>query len=364
MKKFISNAQILSVLYCVIFAYGVINLPQRVAKSAGTGGWVSLLIATIIFVFITYIITKLQYTFEGKTLPEYSQKLTGKFFTYIIAIFNIAYCFTFFTMLTRGYCDTIRIVILSKTPVIYLCLLFYLVLCYVLLNGLNVIARICQIYGFIIIIGTIVINTILFTQGEIVQIKPLFVTNNIMVYLKAVLQMILPLAGIEIAFVIPLSRNINKGIHKYSILLMAFIGLLYIYIVESAFSVGGVSLIINSQVALFSISNGVDVPFAEIFLRLDIVYLIVWTMLAMCSLSMWGYAVVTFINKIFKNINYSFVVIITTTISFILSQVPRSMKQVDLILNINAYFGILIIFIIPCILYAITKVKKYDKKFP
>lgn len=362
MKKFISNTQIIALLYCMIFAYGVINLPQRVAKSAGTGGWVSLLIATIIFIFITYIITKLQYIFEGKTLLEYSEQLIGKFFTYIIAILYIVYFFVFFTMFTRGYCDTIRLVILAKTPVIYLCLLFYLIVCYALLNGLNVIARICQIYGVIIVIATIVINTILFAQGKIVQIKPLFVASNIMVYLKAVLQMILPLAGVEIIFAIPLNRNANKGIHKYSMLLMAFIGLLYIYVVESAFSVGGAALVVNSRAALFNISNGVDVPFAEIFLRLDVIYLIIWTMNILCSASLWGYGTVVFINKIFKNIRYSSLVVITTTIAFILSQIPSSMKQVEFILDINTYFGIVVIFIIPCILFFITKVKKYDKR--
>lgn len=361
MKKFISNRQIFMALYCIISGYDAINLPQRVARSAGTGGWVSLIITTVLFIFITYVITYLQYVYEEKTLYEYSQQLIGKFLTYILVALYIIYFFVFLTMIIRMYCDSIRLTILTKTPVIYMCLLVYIVVCYALLKGLNAIARLCEIYGLISIINIIIISSILCTQGQIVNIRPLFVTNNIMIYLKAVFKMILPFLGIETMLVIPISRSINKNIFKYTMILMGFMGILFIYIVEAAFSVGGVSLLIDSKVALFAIARGVDVPFLEFLRRPDGIYIIVWTMSAVCATSMLGYGTITFINKIFKNIKYKYIVIITTTVSFIASQLPKTMDQVELILDFNTDLGLVLILIIPCILLLITKVKKYDK---
>lgn len=140
MKKFITNKQIFMILYCVISGYGVINLPKRVAESAGKGGWVPLLIATILFICITYVITYLQYVYEGKTLCEYSPQLIGKYMTYILVSLYITYFFMFFTMVIRIYCETIHLTILTKTPVLYLCILVYMVVGYGLLKGINVIA--------------------------------------------------------------------------------------------------------------------------------------------------------------------------------------------------------------------------------
>jgi len=361
MKRFITNRQIFMILYCIVSGYGFINLPQRVAASAGTGGWVALLIATILVILITYVITYLQYVYEGKTLYEYSEQLIGKFLTYVLTAFYILYFFVFFTMLIRMYCDTIKLVLFTQTPVIYIGLLFYIVASYGLLKGLNVIARLCEIYGLISIITIIIISSILFTQGKLVNIRPLFITNNIMVYLKAVFKMILPLLGIEIMLAIPISRTINKNIFKYTMILMGFMGILFIYVVESAFSVGGVSLLINSQVSLFNIAKGIDVPYLDFLRRLDAIYIVAWTMTVLCATSMWGYGTIIFINKIFKNIKYKFIVIIITAVSFIVSQLPKTMDQVQLIMEINTNLGCVLIFIIPCILLLITKVKKYDK---
>jgi spore germination protein len=361
MKNFITNRQIFMILYCIISGYSIINLPQRVAESAGTGGWVTLLISTILFIFITYVITYLQYVYEGKTLYEYSQQLIGKFLTYVLTASYIIYFFIFFTMIIRRCCDTIRLTILTKTPTIYICLLMYIVVGYVLSNNLNVIARLCEIYGLISIISIIVISSIIFTQGEIVNIKPLFITNNIMVYLRAIFKMVLPFLGMEIMFAIPISRNINKNIFKYTMISVGFIGILFIYVVESAFSVGGVSLLINSSASLLNISKGIDVPYLEFFRRLDGIHIVSWTMNAVCATSLWGYGTVIFINKIFKNIKYKFIVIITTAVSFLVSQLPKATDQVESIMELNTNLGCVLIFIIPCILLLITKVKKYDK---
>jgi len=361
MKKFISNKQIFMILYCIISGYSFINLPQRVAESAGTGGWVSLLIASILFILITYVITYLQYVYEGKTLYEYSQQLIGKFLTYVLTALYILYFFIFFTMIIRNYCETMKLVLLTKTPVIYIGLLFYIVVSYGLLKGLNVISRLCEMYGFIGIVTVIIISSILFTQGRIVNIKPLFVTNNIMVYLRAVFKMILPFLGIEIMLAIPISRNTNKNILKHTMIFMGFMGILFIYVVESTFSVGGVSLLINSQVSVLNVAKGIDVTYLDFFRRLDAIYIVVWTMNILCATSMWGYGTIIFINKIFKNMRYKFIVIITTSVSFIVSQLPKTMDQVQSIMEFNTNLGCVLIFIIPCILLLITKVKKYDK---
>lgn len=361
MKGFITDRQVFMILYCIISGYSIINLPQIVAKSAGTGGWISLLITTAMFALFIYIITYLQFVHEGKTIFEYSQQLIGKTLAYALIIIYAAYYFVFLTMVVRVYCETIRLTILTKTPVIYLCLAVYLVVAYALLNGLSVIARLCEIIGLISIISITVISTILLTQGEIVNIRPLFVTNNIGIYLKAVMKLFLPFLGAEIMLVIPINRYLNKNIFKYTVLSIAFIGILFIYIVETAFSVEGISLLINSEASLYSVPKGIDIQYLEFFRRLDGIYIVVWIMNVFCVASILGYGTITSISKVFKGIKYKFIVIAAIATAFTASQLPPNMSLVKSIMEMNSYLGCIVVFIIPCILFLITRVKKYDK---
>ncbi|MDF2881592.1 MAG: spore germination protein [Clostridiaceae bacterium] len=362
MNNFVTNRQISFILYCIIVGYGVINLPKDAAESAGTGCWFPLIISTIILMVMTYIITYLQYLYEGKTLYEYGQKLVGKLITYVFLIICTIYFFTYFSMITRIYGETIRLCILYKASVLYICMLFYIVIFYALMKGINVIARVCEIYGLLNILGFLFINSLLMTKGKLVNIRPLFVTGDLMTYLKSILNFILPFLGIEILFVLPINRTNNKNIFKYTILMAGFIGILYIYIAETTISVIGADAIVYSKAALFSVVRGVDIYSLEFLRRLDGIYIIYWTMNVFCAVCLWGYGTITFTRKIIKNIKYVYIVIAVILIGFIVSQLPKTKDQVESIIKYNSYVGILVFMVIPIILFIITKVKKYDKQ--
>lgn len=361
MNKFLSNRQIFFVLYCVIIGYGVINISKAATEVAGTGGWISVVIATLIFIVISYMITYLQYVYEGKTIYEYSMQLVGKIPTYILATLAIIYFFVFLTMIIRIYCETIHLTILNKTPVMYLCLLFFMVVWYALSKGINTIGRLCEIYGILNIVFSVCIIIILFTQGKIVNITPFFIKQDLSLYFKGVVKMILPFMGVEMLLLIPIDRKYNKKIFKYTTLLISFIGILYIFIIESTISVVGVDLIVKLEATLFSVINGVDPYFLEFFRRLDGIAIIFWTMNVVCGTSLWEYGTITLINKIFKNGNYNIILLVVTITGFIISQVPKTMNGISKIIKYNSYFGFVVFFMTVITFFIITKVKKYDK---
>jgi len=362
MNNFLTNRQITFIMYCIIVGYGIINLPKNAAAAADTGGWISIVLATIIFLIITYLLTYLQYIYEGKTLYEYSTELVGKFITYIFIIICTVYFFTFFSMLVRLYCETIKATILPKTPVLYLSLLFYIVIFYALTKGINVIARMCEIYGTLSIISFIFINSIIFTQGKTINLRPFFAVSDIMMYLKAIPKMILPLLGMEVLLFLPISKTKNSNIFKYTILTVGFIGLLYIFVVESTTSVVGVDSIVIHKANVFSIIRGVDVPFLEFLRRLDGVYIGVWTMNVICACSLWAYGTTTFLNKLLKKAQHKHLAFAVILLSFVVSQTPKTTEQVEKIIDYTSYFGVLVFFVIPVILLTITKVKKHVNK--
>ncbi|MDP4177668.1 MAG: endospore germination permease [Bacillota bacterium] len=362
MENSITNRQISFMIYTIIVGYGVINIPKDAAEIAGTGSWVTILILTIVFMMVTYIITYLQYVYKDKTLFEYGQQLVGKFITYVLIIILAIYFFIYFTMIVRIYSETIVLIMLFKTPEIYLCLLLYIVVFYALIKGINVIARLCEVYGLINILGFILVNSLLISKGRLVNIRPLFVTADLMTYLKGAVNIILPFLGMEALFFIPINKTNNKSIFRYTVMMIAFIGILYIYIVETIISIIGVESVINLKTAFFTVVRGIDINSLEFLRRLDGVCVIYFTMNVICGVSLWGYGTITFTNKIFNKIKYKYIAIIVTIIGFIVSQLPKTKFQAEFILKYNSYVGFLIVIVIPIILFVITKVKKYDKQ--
>jgi spore germination protein len=362
MTNFLTNKQISFILYCIIIGYGITNLPKNAAEVAGTGMWLTLLITTIIFMFITYMVTYLQYVFEGETIFEYSNRLVGSIITYLFIIIMLIYFFIYFSMIIRLYGEVIKLTFLFDTPVAAISLLFFIVICYALTKGINVIARICEIYGLINLLGFILISSLLITTGKLINIKPLFVMENLTTYLKGVKEMVFPFLGMEALLFLPISRTKNKKIFKYTTFMVGFIGIFYIFVAECTLSVVGAEALEYIKESMLTVIRGVDIYYLEFLRRMDGLYVIFWTMNILCAVSLWGYGITLFTSKIIKKLKFNFIAISVTALSYIASQISKNKDQIELILKYNSYLGIVVSAVIPGILLMITKVKKYDKQ--
>ncbi|MGF7060300.1 GerAB/ArcD/ProY family transporter [Brassicibacter mesophilus] len=362
MNETLNNRQIAFIIYGTIVGYGILALPKQIAENAGTGGWVPLLLATIASIIITYIIAYLGCVYENKTLYEYSQILVGRYITYIFLALYIVYFFLFFTMIARMSGEVIKLTILLKTPVWAISLLYLIVVYYAIIKGIKVVARICELYGFIIIFGAFIIHFLMFTQGEMINLKPFFVIQDVQEYIKTSFKLVIPFLGMEAITFLPLRKENKKGIFKYTALMIAFIGLSYIIIFEANISVVGVDDIVHYKDAIISTVRRIDIKYLETFRRLDGILLLVWNIAVFTTMMMFAYGTTFYISKCFKNISYRLVAIIVITMSFIVSQAPKTVIQVEKIIDFTGYLAVIAAVIIPLILLIITKVKKYDKK--
>lgn len=363
MNETLNNKQIAFILFGFIVGYGVMGLPKNIAENAGTGAWFVLLIGTVLATIITYLILYLGYVHENKTLYEYSELLVGKFLTKVFVIIYIIEFFLFATMITRSSSEIIRLTVLIKTPSWALCSTILLAVLYAVVSKLKVIARLCEIYGIIIIVTYLIVFFLISTQGKLLNIRPLFDPSDISVYLKASLMTTLPFMGMEILTVIPLSRrDNNKKVFKYAGLMILFIGFLYIFAVESCISVMGVESIVYFKDSLLATVRRVDIRWLQFLRRLDGLLLIVWIMSIYCTVAVLGYGTVFLINKFFKKDHFNLIAVIVFILSFILSQYPQTFQEIESLLNYTTYIGLLTAIIIPGFLLIVTKVKKYDKK--
>lgn len=362
MKEHLTNKQIAFYIFGIVVGYGIVSLPKQAAEYASTAGWISIAMCTIVSLVGMYIITFLNYTYKNMTFDEYSKTLVGKFISNIFMILFIIYLFLLSSMSLRDTANIIKNSILIKTPP-WTIIFVLLILCYYALSkGLQVIGKLCELYGFAIIISAIIINTVSFTEGDILNLLPVLGFNGLIGPLKSSKHLMLSFIGGELLLIVPFNDKNNKSVFKYTLSMTAFIGLIYILIFESNLSIIGAEDLVHYYDALIISAKRMDVHFLEFFRKIDGLVLIAWIMAVFTTVTIESYALNFFISKLLKIKNNVLSSIIIMILVFIASLIPNSNEDVRNILLYTGYLGLFCSFIIPFILFVISKVKKYDKK--
>ena len=275
MKEILTNRQIALMVFGAIVAYGVISLPKDIAEAAGTGGWIPLLVTTVIVIFAGYMFSYLGYVHTEKTIYEYTLLLTGKIAGNSLMLIYILYFFILFAMESRISSEIISLAILVKTPVYTLVIVLLLAAFYGVTKRLKGIGLICEFYGILVIIFGLIINTLIFTQGDFINLKPIIPPMGIVTYLKAIPKSIFALlVGVEVIALIPFNKKVNdKKVFRYVTLMITFIGVLYISAVESCISVMGVDNIVYYDDALLATIRRIYIEPLEFLSRLDGIFL-------------------------------------------------------------------------------------------
>ncbi|WP_053955467.1 GerAB/ArcD/ProY family transporter [Inediibacterium massiliense] len=362
MKQILTHRQISFIVFGLTVGYGLINLPQKVAEDGGTRGWVSLVFATLVTIFFTYIILKLSCSYPNQTIEEYSKTLTNGFFSSLIVLFYIIYFFISFCMMTRITCETIKLTILIKTPIWVLSFSLLMVVYYAMIHKIFTVGRICEIYGTIIIIGALFLFFSIFLEGEWIHLRPFFEVKELPKYIYHSTTIIFSFLGIEILIIIPIEKKVHTHIYKYILGMILFIGFFYILDVEACISVMGAENIVYYNDALLATLRRIDIKGLQFIRRLDGIFIIIWIMSVFCSILIEAYATAYLIHKKVEKISFSKISFFVISMGFLVSLVPATFMETEEMLDIVSKLGIWASAVIPTILLMIEKVKKNAKK--
>lgn len=357
MNESLTNNQICFVLFGSTVSMGIVSIPKTVVEISGTGAWLNLVVATIISTIFLGIIIYLGYTYRNKTIDEYCEILVGKSITYIFMIIYGIYCFLMFTMQIRFSSEIIKTSLLPKTPQIFMCVLFYLIAFYVILQGFRMLARLCEFYGILTILVIITISTLIFLEGHILNLKPFFSVEKIPVYFKTTPKIMLRFLGIELLTMIPLTKKNGKNAFKYSFFMMGFIGFIYILITESCISLMGIDEVIHYKDVYFVAARRVKIQAIDFLRRLDGIFFVGWIMGMLTTITMYFYGAVFFISKCFKKISFNLLMFFIMLVSLAVSQIPSTINEIEEIFIYITFLGILPSAVIPLTLLIITKLK-------
>jgi spore germination protein len=346
-----------------------LNIPKDFGMYASTGGWIIPILEGAVVLLSGFIILALNLKYEQKAIYEYLQDIVGK---YLSALIMLLYFFRFIflgSLVTRALLQVIKSTIMDKTPYWPLALLFLLCALYAASRGLQALAYVCEFYYLILMILSVIVFATMFNSGEAINLLPLFVKEDIPLYLKESLRNVRIFLGLDVLLFIPLNKEKNKNINFTLLLSIIFIAMFYIVSLEATVAVSGIEdTVLYDDIFLLSVRR-VEIYGIELLRRLDGIAIMnfILSILMMAALDIYcaGSILNHYFKKTkFKKINLGIPCSIATIICFIICiRIPDAFVLTKLLEYCIPVLAATCL-VIPVLLFIIAVVKNYAKKTP
>lgn len=363
MVNTVTNRQLVFIIFVVITASKLITIPNLIAETVGTDGWITIICTAIIAGVFAVVITSLNNMFQGKMLFDYSIELVGKAGAYIIGIFYALYFLAISIYLSMWLASMIKSNILFKTPQWAVLLAGLLVFGYAVCKSITNMARIIEFYGIILLITVIVLHISMIFMGNVDNILPLFIPSKIGKYFSAIKDTFFSFLGVEILTVIPFTKQNIKKSSRIAFFTLLGIGILYILVAESSFMTISMNELIHYNHPVIAAIRQIEIPNLDIFRRLDIVYLTIGFTGIFASIIAVYAADVEYVCRLLPQINRITIVIFIGVVIYVLALISLNIKNFnDIFTAIFTYIGLVSAVFIPSLLLIIAKVKKHEDK--
>jgi len=361
----ITNRQLFFLPFILIIPFTCAVIPKTMADSFSTGSWLFIIGATAMYCFAAGIIAYLGYLFKDQTLFEYSQQIVGKFVSHCISILYMINFFIFFSLLLRSASEIIKAEIMLNTPVWATMLVMIIAAGYAASKGLTNIGRIIETIGIIVLLSAVIIHSLMFSSGDIINIRPLLNFSEPSKYITSFPITLYLYSGFEIMTIIPFKKHNGKKAIRAAMLSILFLGFYYIVICETCYMVLGIEDATNYNYPLIMAIRRIDITVLELLKRVDLLFIVAWLLAVFASSAILLFGTVEYARKILSKPGNNIILVAVCFIGFIFGLVPKSdILNNQIVMQYCYYASGVIIFIIPIALLITAKVKKHEKNLP
>lgn len=346
--KKLSSFEFIIFIHSIQLSAGVLTMPQSLAATAGTDGWLSILlgwiISSIVSIFIINILQKNPEKTFLQVLKYYFGKWLGRMFVYLYALYFFCAGFTVLLKAT----NIVNVWVPQSVPAYQFIILFLIPFFILMRHGIRAIVN----YSILTFIFTAWMPVIfLFTLKS--SYNPLhllpILKDGIYPVLKATKDTITPYTGLEIAyFIYPFLQNKEKAV-KAMILANTGTMIVYLYITIISYLYFSSEGITELSWTVFHLLKDISFSFIE---RLEVLYiayyLIVFSTTIYPYLFFCIYFVSTIFNKLLRNwIQISFVFLI---IGLFIIFNPDS-QQVSFMYSLMNVLNIIFFILLPSVFF-------------
>jgi spore germination protein len=359
-KDKITPAQLAVTIVSVMVGVGILSYPGPVAEAAGVDGWIGIIISGIISLFSSFLIIALGKKFQYQSLVDYGPKLVGRYINIIIMVCFILYFLTFVSMVVRISADATKIFLLDQTPVEVILLGILIMSTYLVVHGINPIARFNESLQPGIIFILIVVLLLTLRDAEFGRNLPVL-GDGVVPVMKSIPKIFFSFLGFEILFfLLPFLKKKEKVKRILSVGIIS-VTLFYTFIMVLSISVFGQKEVANLEYPTIALVKNIEVPgtFIE---RLESIMMFVWIPFSVTTVVIFLYGASLLTSSLLKLEEHRTVSLLFFPIVFLMAVLPENVLQVSYIAEKTSYAGIGLSIGLPLFLWSIYGLKKGMKR--
>ncbi|MEI3611065.1 GerAB/ArcD/ProY family transporter [Pseudogracilibacillus sp. SO30301A] len=335
----LSESEYVIALPSALIGVAVLSLPREVAKvTSFSDGWVSILLAGIIFTFIAIMGVKLAALFPEKSFLSYTSFLVSRPVAIGIAFINILIALFIVAFSTRALASISQQYLFEHTPMEVLALSFLLVVIYAVSGSRVGIFRLNVLFLPIILFAFLFVLLFNIKWFNAANVFPMF-QSDLTDYLNGITKTFEAYVGFGIVlfyFVfIKNPANVTKKVTIGMSVTIAF----YMIIFLGCISVFGNAVTGNMHYPTIELAKRVDIPGA-ILERIDAVVFTIWIMAIFNSTAISLDLGVLLLSSIFKKMKKRILTFILSPIVYFLALFPQQFDQARKIASLLSQFNI------------------------
>lgn len=170
----ISTRQFTLMLYCILATSFFYNMPQIKIAHLKQDVWLIILVSWASDAGLAIIFYILGQRYPNQTMVQYSETILGSWIGKLVGLSFVLVFFTGAIMFLADISYFLSITLMPETPIIVFYLVILLVSAYAVNAGLEVIARLSEIIGPIMILSLLVVFFLNLNQVELGRLLPMF----------------------------------------------------------------------------------------------------------------------------------------------------------------------------------------------
>lgn len=352
----ITSIQMVALLSSTLIAVGIFTLPRNLAMEVGTPDlWMCVLLGGICGYLSCLLIVTLSLRFERLTFFEFNKLIVGKWIGTILSIGFIGYALMIGAFEIRSMGELTQFYLLEDTPIPVILISMYWVAIYLLVGGINPIARLVELLTPICLVVFILVFCLGFKVFELDNLRPVFGLGAAPI-LKGLTPTFLTFSGLEFLLVFVAMMQKPKDAKK-----VALIGLaipVSIYLLAVVIITGGLSVerMKHQKWPTFALIQEYEYQ-GILFERFDSLFLVVWLIQMFTTYVVCQYVAAKGISTLtrlsYKKANY-----ILLAAVYVICLLPQDLNQLERMGTLIGWASFVFSFIVPTVLLLIAIVRR------
>lgn len=316
-KTHISPFQFGALIIMFVISSSTLILPTLLAMQAKQDAWLSAILGTSASMLLVLVYGKLGTRFPGMTLAEISDRLLGKFMGKALMLLFLCYLFIITPGLLSQVGTLATSLFLAQTPTPAVNLLFFSIIVFAVLLGLETFARAAELFLPFVMLLLFLLLIALLPLIEFRYLMPML-ENGIGPVIKGALTVIgIPFLDLAILLMVFPSVSDGKAAYKVYFAATAFGGLMLIVVILFSTLIIGPFITEIAEYPFFVLAQKVNI--GHFVQRIESIVMMIWIVSLFFKITICYYALLLLAGQIFQLRSYKLLAVPIGFIIIVLS---------------------------------------------